>query len=341
MMILNLLISTFLFSSYLYNSNEKLLNFSGDIQYIVQSEKYIAVLTKTENNDNQIYVINKNGILKFCRALTERPSNIIICEVYGKILISFYDHAEYEEEAYINKLYDLNDGQNEIITELTSNLKLTFSGKYLYNSTHMHDNVQPIEVLNLESNERFVVPSRHWSKVSNFRKNKLIILEHIDIMKLTGTIFKVYDLDKKVLTFQNELLDENGIPIIMTRDEQNRYSLIVDENNEIFIYGIIKLDNHLYRSNAKFFKIDANANVEWSTNLPSGRPTRFENINELQLILGKDKFFDKSTGKLRYLSKTEITNKKSIFPNEFRNLEKLTFGQTEINLNSKSIIKRN
>jgi hypothetical protein len=52
-----------------------------------------------------------------------------------------------------------------------------------------------------------------------------------------GTRMWIYDLDKKIFNHDSVIKDQSGNSIIMHRDDDNSYSLSVDENDNILIIG--------------------------------------------------------------------------------------------------------
>ncbi len=342
------LIIIILVNNSLSNQDVK-IDYNGDIYFITQSNNYISFVT-INANQNYIYVLDKYGNLKFKKPYKDQPSKIIICELYKKILISYYNNEVYEEEAYINNLYNLDSGEEEEVLDLYTYLKLSFEGKYLYSSTHLHDNPSPIQVYNLESGEHFDIHARKWSKVINLRKNKLIILERLSgrNRKSTrrnwtqlGTNFKIYDLDKKSTITEKNLKDENNNPIILPRDDHNNYSLNVDANNNIFIFGSIKTGPKEKSRQYKFLKLDESGSLIWSLDVQRrGWPKRIENLNDIQIEMNQQ-FLNKNSGEFEIINNSELSNKKIIWSNEIAKLDTFKIGQIEFDHKNKTIRKGN
>ncbi len=131
-----------------------------------------------------------------------------------------------------------------------------------------------------------------------------------------GTLIKIYNIETHQTELKKEIYDINGKEIAIARDDNNKYSLTVDENGYIFLYGFQREKN----TNLEYFlfKFDNELKPIWKSNIMEKwlKPKRLIYKNKKEIIISRGGktlgMFDKKTGEIKSsipdLSNLEIVN---------------------------------
>lgn len=397
------LINIFLLGSW-FLQNEPKLEYPGDIHYLTQTKNFIGFATRTNDNKNYIYLLDKEGNKKLEKQFDEELSDLIICETKEKLLVQFNDHKMHGE-AYINKLINIKTGEEEDMLDLFTKLKLAKGGQYLYSSSHLFENASPLNIYNIETKEPFIIELQDWIRVTSISKNRLVILQqlsernkkklkyeeelgekrkiflkesHLNKIKYEkgeistlrffaiedslkeeyksfkskaprgtwtqmGTRMWIYDVDSKTFIFNTELKDDHGNIIILDRDDDNSYSLTVDEDNNIYIFGSKRSNNTHREKENMFLKYDDKFNLVWAQNVENfSTPTREEYLETvhfsfLDLKTREKKSLNKNTGQIDIYEQIIPLNKKVLRIGDIKNQNNFIFDQLKFDLQNRII----
>lgn len=343
-LLISLCIINFYFTSNIFGIDKNSSHFIGNIFVLYKSDNFIYFITHTKTNASYVYLFDRNGNQIFYKQFEEQPIGLVLCESYNKILISFQNHDEYEVESYINRLFNYRTDKEIKLPNIHTNLKLNLSGKFLYSSTLLLDNYSPLDVINLETDEHYIVPIQNWHNVTSLRKNKLVVLERLfkDWKTETGSKFMIYDLEKKIFIYNLSLLNDLGKQVYLNRDEYNQQTLTVDENNDIYIWGCLKAGKSRQDYNYKIFKLNENAELLWS--VATGwipKLHRLEKDDHILLLWGDDKILNKQTGEFEKIKSPIKKVKRSLDSRDISKLDSLQFEHMKFDFKNNSIIKSN
>ncbi len=384
-------------------AQNKIIENKGEVTYITQTKKYIAMSASINQNEHIVDVIAKNGDEIFRKNLNRKPINLKLSESEQLLLIGFSDNS-YDSEKFLNKLYDLKTGNEINLDNMYTNLRITKDGNYLYNSSILTDNYSPLEFFDLKTKEHIVIHD-DWHSVASLNKNQLVVLSQVfiqnpdfieykskkdinlrefiqEVAKLrkknqenqiakdiliekedslkqkygfstknskrvrkrkpskliqTKALLKIYDLDLRKYIFEEELKDNLGNNILLSRDDENYYTITTDKNDNIYIYGYLakikanKREEVLVKFNNKYIP-------QWVINDLNnyGYPRRIELIDDTQLsIIDNNKIkksINKESGILQDKMDFNISDKIELTRNSLKSVDGITFGKITIKI---------
>jgi len=342
--LINLFIINFFFASNILFIDKNSSHFVGNIFVLYKSDNFVYFITHTKTNDSYVYLFDKNGNQIFYKQFEDQPVGLVLCESYNKILIRFENHDDYEVEAYVSRIFNYDTGHEIKLPRTHTNLKLNLSGEFLYSSTLLHDNYSPLDIINLKTDEHYVVPIKDWHFVTSLRKNKLVVLERVfkDWKTELGSNFIIYDMEEKTFIYNQNFTYNLNKAVYLNRDEYNQRTLTVDENNDIFIWGCLKAGKSRRNYHYKIFKLNDTAELlwtvatEWNPNL-----RRLETNDSTKILLGNDKVLNKHLGEFEKIKNPIRRLKSSLDSRDISKLDSLQFEHMKFDFKNNSIIKSN
>jgi hypothetical protein len=337
----------------LFSQQEIKLQYKGDLKYISQTENHVSFATQAATNENYVYLLDKQGNIKFEKQFSKWPDDLAISEYQQKFIVRFYD-SKGDGAAYLSKLYDIKSGNEEPLPNLHTKLKLTKNGKYLYSSSHLFDNSSPLDIVNLETKEHFVIELRDWIRVASIGDNKLIILEQlaerknqgIGIWTQLGTMARIFDLDSKTFILEKEIKDKDNNIIMLDRDDSNRYSVTVDENGDIYIFGSKRSKKTRRKRENMFLKYTSNLEFIWNINVENQAiPKREEYLEIVNFVMkgaitGK-RIINKNTAEFEVYELPALTQKKILRLEDIKEKSTIKIDNLNFDIQTKRIQREN
>lgn len=161
-----------------------------------------------------------------------------------------------------------------------------------------------------------------------------------------GTLAKVYDLDSKTFIIENELKDNNGDIVIIGRDDANKYTLTVDDSNNVYVYGSMRSKNTRRGQQNLFLKFNTKIDIVWQQDVENYiQPVKEEKLKDVNFIFEElkthnKKILNKYSGQFEDYEQTDILQKKVLYSKDIYQLNSLLFDKLEIDLRNKVILMK-